>query len=140
LISATTLGFIVSVQVLFAPELVSAAVGGRAGNLNRLRMVRIRLRDRTNRDAVLLQILLDVGRVTVGGDTHGLIDHDLKDQVRPAPKVEPQMNAVENRLLKSRSAQTVRNSNDPNYKEDQDGEDRDGFCGEILTHEFLVRW
>src|SRR5215469_5987653 len=34
----------------------------------------------------------------------------------------------------------MRNTDDPDNKEDQDGEDRNGFRGEILTHEVLLLW
>src|SRR5579862_8692548 len=108
---------------------ITAAIRRRTGDLDCLRMTRIRLGYRSNRDAVLLQILLDVRQIAVRADADRLIHHDLQNQVRSALEIEPEVNAVEDRVLESGAAQAMRNANDPNNKEDQDGEDRNSFRG-----------
>src|ERR1700756_2683734 len=123
-------------RIEHAPD-VGTAIRWRAVDLNQLRMVlRIRLDDgiRRQSNAVRCQILLNVGRVAVGGDADCLIDHNLQDEAGAAFEIEAQMNSVEERLLEGRPGESAGDSRDSENANHEHGNDQNGFLSEILTH------
>ena len=57
-------------------------------------MRRVRLGDRSNSNAGLLQLALDARGVGIGGGAYRLLDMDLQDKVSAAAQVEAQVDAA----------------------------------------------
>ncbi len=90
-------------------------------------MVSIGFADIGKSDVGFLQLAL---QVLGGGGSLGIdrvIDHHLKDEVGAALQIEPQMDAVQHRLLERVAAQAGRNTEDAVEKDQQHSDDDCSF-------------
>jgi hypothetical protein len=118
---------------------IVAAIRGSSADLNGVRTAEIR-RNRANRDAVGLQILLDMRRVAVAGDAYRLIHHHLQDEMGAALEVETEVDSLQQRSFKRCAAESAGKADDAEDKDNDNGDDQNSFAGEILTHGTRMCW